>query len=315
MSANLPHEWDLRDLVNEVDRLRTELERVQRPTPTGPTLDHANYLGASDIGVIVGENHLARDQSDVWGEKKGYLHFEGTVETDLGNEVERPVLAVWAKWQGADLAFPGTFIHPDEPWAGATVDAIRDERISVEFKFVGRQMALEWGPAHLGADGVPAVVICQLHWQTWVLRANGFTIERGQVVACLGTELRTYDVEIDEDLIALLVEQGRTWWVRHVIGDERPEGRAGRELVAAIHPANVRPQLEPMTDEVRDLAIPYDKARGDEKAAKAEKELLYPQLCDLVGDGSGFEGDGVKVTWKANVHGKRSLNVRIKAEK
>ncbi len=285
------------------------------PIPTGPTIDHSTYLGASDIGCVVGENHMSRDASDVWGDKMGHLHFEGTEATDIGNVVERPILAVWAARRGCELSFPGTMLHPDEKWAGATPDMIVGAHTAGEFKMVGGQMAYAWGPAHLGAEGVPAVTVCQVHWQTWILRANGYDIQDGVVVACFGTETRTYEIDIQDDLIDALVEQGREWWQYHVVGDVRPEGRAGRKLVAAIHPANVRASLDPMTTEVLALAVDYAKARSDEKYAKEEKENLYPKLCELVGDGSGFEGDGVKVTWKANRSGTRSLNVKIKAER
>ena len=286
--------------------------------PTGPTLDHASYLGASDIGVLVGESHMARDESDVWGEKKGHLHFEGSIQTDLGNALERPFLDVWARRGGFELTFPGTMRHPEETWAGATGDALRPDPdaegsiIAVEAKLVGYQMLREWGPAHLGAEGVPASVVCQVHWQAWVLRACGVPVSRGQVVMCSGTELRVYDVPIDDDLIDELVSLGRAWWERHVIGDVRPEGRRGRELVAAIHPANLRKKLDPMTDVVRGLARAYEKARGDEKTAGLAKDALATMLCEAVGDGSGFEDDLTKVTWKKSAAGTRSLYVKIR---
>ncbi len=313
MSVNLPHEWDLHDLVNEVDRLRTELECVRQPTPTGPTLDHASYLGASDIGVVVGENHMARDASDVWGEKKRHLHFEGTTETELGNAFERPMLEVWAASMELEVTFPGTMLHPLEQWAGATADgiAIAEEAV-IESKIVGFQMRIHWGPAVLGADGVPTSVVIQVHWQAWVLRANGIPITTGLVVACFGTEIRTYEFPIDDELIEYLVAEGRAWWRYFVEGNREPEGRAGRDIVLAIHPANLRKELDAPTEEVVELALSYDQARGDERDAKQLKESIGVKLCRIIGDGTGFYGDGIKTTWKANRSGKRSINVTVK---
>lgn len=283
------------------------------PTPTGPTIDHSSYLGASDIGVIVEETHMARDESDVWGEKKGHLVFKPTTETELGNEFERPMLAVWAKIHRVELTFPGTMLHPGEQWAGATADAqIEARHAVVEGKVVGFQMRLAWGPEHLGVDGVPAAVVCQVHWQAWVLRANGVTVEVGIVVACFGTELRTYEFAIDDDLISTLVSMGREWWQRHIVGDVRPEGRRGVELVTAIHPANVRAELDPMTPVVEGYARAFDHARATVKTAEQAKGALGVMLRELVAAGTGFEGDGVKVTWAKNKAGARSLNVRVK---
>lgn len=283
------------------------------PVPTGPTLDHATYLGASDIGCVVGENHLSRDASDVWGEKMGHLHFEGNVATELGNAFERPMLKVWAADAGVEVAFPGTMLHPDEQWAGATADGniVADEAV-VEAKIVGFQMKFHWGPEVLDVEGVPASVVIQVHWQAWVLRANGIPITTGIVVACFGTEIRTYEFPIDDDLIDYLVEEGRAWWHHFVEGNVEPEGRAGRAIVLAIHPANVREILEAPTEEIVDLALAYDDARADEKEAKRAKEDIGVKICRIIGDGLGFYGDGIKTTWKANRGGKRSLRVDVK---
>lgn len=283
------------------------------PVPTGPTIDHATYLGASDIAPVISENHMARDASDVWGEKKGLLHFESTVETEMGNAIERPMLKVWANRMDIEVTFPGTMLHPTERWAGATPDgvALAHEAV-IEAKIVGFQMRVHWGPAVLGAEGPPLAVVIQVHWQAWVLRANGMTITTGVVVACFGTELRTYEFPIDDELIDYLVEEGRAWWQHFVEGNVEPEGRAGHDIVAAIHPANVRDDLDEPTEEVVELALAYDSARADQKAAKKQKDDAALQLKRAIGDGSGFYGDGIKVTWKTKAGGKRSIAVNIK---
>lgn len=281
--------------------------------PTGPTVPHSSYLGASDIGVVVGENHMARDQSDVWGEKKGHLHFQGTTETELGNAFERPMLQVWAAERELDVTFPGTMLHPLEHWAGATPDGVAVEQEAViEAKVVGFEMRNHWGPEVLGVEGVPSAVVCQAHWQAWVLRANDTPITRGIVVACFGTQLRTYIFPIDDELIEFLVAEGRAWWTYYVEGNREPPGRAGHEIVAAIHPANVRDDLDEPTDEVVALAIEFDAARSDEKAAKKRKDGLGLQLKRAIGEGLGFYGGGIKATWKKQSNGSRPLRVDVK---
>lgn len=286
-------------------------------TSSAPTIDHGSYLGASDIGVIAGENHMARDESDVWGEKMGLLTFKPTLETDIGQAVERPIMELWAKRNGVTLEYPGTLIHPVEKWAGATVDAwIVEWQEPAEFKFIGAQMFNHWGPAHLGGAGAPSAVVCQNHWQAWLLDAHGYTPKRGRIILCMGTELREYVVDLDSALTGVLVDEGRAWWHRHVIGNVRPDGRRGRDLVNAIHPANVRKELDPMTDRVRGLAEAYLHAKDREKEATAAISGIGPMLCDIVADGSGYEGDGLKVTWKADKNGTRSLLVkRVKGSK
>jgi len=284
--------------------------------PTGPTIDHANYLGASDIGVIVGEGYLARDESDVWGEKMGYLPFVPTIETELGSTVERPIMELWARRKGVTLEYPGTLLHPEHKWAGATPDAwIVEWRRSLEFKYVGGPMFQHWGPAHMGAEGAPPGVVCQNVWQTWIMTANGYPAEGGLIIGCIGTELREYEVPLDPDLTEELQSAGREWWIKHVINGVRAEGRRGRDLVNAIHPANVRDTLEPMTPRIQGLAEAYLHAKAQAKLAEGAIDGIGVMLCDLVGSGAGFEGNGFKVTWKANKNGHRSLLVTRKKGK
>lgn len=291
------------------------MSAVDAQAPAGPTLDHASYLGASDIGVVVGEGYLATDESDVWGEKMGHLSFKPTIETELGKVCERPIMELWADRNGVTLEYPGTMLHPRHSWAGATVDAwIPEMRAAAEFKFIGNQMRWHWGPGHLGLDGAPPGVVCQNHWQGWILRAHGYPVERGLIIGCLGTELREYTGPLDDDVMDELAEAGRDWWIKHVVGNVRPEGRRGRELVNAIHPANVRKHLEPMTPEVGGLAAAYLHAKEQEKRAKGAIDGIGTMLCDLVGGGSGYEGNGFKVTWKADKNGTRSLLVTRKKE-
>ncbi|MGW8286194.1 MAG: YqaJ viral recombinase family protein [Candidatus Deferrimicrobiaceae bacterium] len=292
------------------------MHAITTTAPPGPTIDHASYLGASDIGPIVGEGYLARDESDIWGEKMGHLAFESTIETELGNTVERPIMELWAKRNGVTIEYPGTLLHPIHKWAGATADAwIPELRLVVEFKYVGGPMFKHWGPAHLDAAGAPPGVVCQNVWQTWILTANGYPAEGGLIIGCLGTELREYQVPLDDELSEDLQRAGREWWIRHVVNNVRPEGRRGLDLVNAIHPANVRDGLEPMTPRIQGLAEAYLHAKEQAKLADGAINGIGVLLRDLVGSGSGFEGNGYKVTWKADRRGQRSLLVTQKKGK
>ena len=61
------------------------------PVPTGPTVNHSSYIGASDIGAIAGQSAF-KTALDVFAEKRGVTHFEGNEFTEMGNAFERPAL-------------------------------------------------------------------------------------------------------------------------------------------------------------------------------------------------------------------------------
>ncbi len=274
----------------------------EQQVPIGPTVDHSSYLGASDVGIITGETDLDRDELDVWAEKTGQREFVGTEAMDLGNAFERPMLDVYSKRAGSKLLFPGTLRHPAHDWAGATPDAVEsfDDQpglYALDAKLVGRWMAKYWGEPEDGADGVPPSVLLQLHWQAWLLRANGFPVTFGRAVACFGTEIKAYSIPIDDAMIDALVEIGHAWWQRHVVKGEIPEGRRRREIAELIHPRNVRDDLISPTDRAMDLAYEYDEARKAETASKREKERIGAKLCEEIGDGAGFANSRIKVSW------------------
>ena len=277
-------------------------------TPTGPTIDHNSYIGASDIGAIAGQNPFAT-ALDIWAPKTGKAPgFEGNIHTDIGNAFERPALGVYANETGAQLSFPGTLIHPVDKWAGATPDAVVDDSYCAECKIVGFRSARFWGDPEDGPDGVPAYVLCQVHWQSWIVRTlNIAPCEIAKVPAFFGTEMKLYEIPIDTIMIEQLREIGHEFWTQNVVKGIMPavEGDSARDIIEAIHPKHTKILLEPMTDEIAQLAVAYDEARDAEKQAEKEKEQAAAMLTSRIGDAAGFEGNGIKTTWK-NPKGKPS---------
>lgn len=271
----------------------------------GPT-DHHTYLGASDIGAVAEQSQF-KTSLDVWAEKKGIAVKErdpddGEIRpVDVGNAFERPAIELYALRKGVEVTYPGTLRHPEFGWAGATPDAIEDGRLCLQCKIVGPHMLKFWGEPSDGPDGIPADTLCQVHWETWIARAVlGIPGEVAKVLAAKGTSIPDYEIPIDDGMIEGLVEIGREFWEKHVIGGEMPviEGDHASDILAAIHPRHMRDKLDPMTAEVEKLAREYDDARDAEKEADAHQKQIGAQLKALIGEGAGYQGNGVTATWK-----------------
>lgn len=314
--------------------------------PSAPTVPHASYLGASDIGAILGLDPM-RTALDVWCEKTGRVVFESTPELEAGNDHEAAVVAGFRRRmlraklvERVEYPGPGTILGRemdagDGPlivpprlvqrarfllgqWRGATLDAVawhvEHGPCPLEAKLVGAGMADAWGPEPAAAEGIPLRTYVQVHWQTAHARERfGWRAPVAFVAADIaGTDRRAYEIPIDDALIERLIEAGREWWSRHVLGDEMPEP-VGRDVETLSHVfPHVRRPLSPIPPSgLRELAEDYDVAR--EIAARHRDELrrIGAKLRALLGDAEGYKWPGGRVTWREDAAGDRRLHVRI----
>lgn len=282
--------------------------------PTGPTRDHASYMGASDASALVGA-HPYKTALDIWAAKTRRVVWEDdadpfTLEAlEAGDHFERPILELYLRKLlrdgGADsaLEFTGTLFHPEFAHVGATPDAIRDRSRTVQVKLVGYHQAFRWGDPQDGPEGVPDELVPQVHQEAALARiVLGIPAEVADVVAQIGTERRVYEIPIDHELGESLITIADDFWTRHVANDLMPEVTEGGELdtLRAIYPrirAGAKVQLAP--PEVVELALRYDELRAQGKSAADAKGLVGARLCAMVGDGAGFVDllKGIRVSW------------------
>jgi predicted phage-related endonuclease len=264
----------------------------------GPTVDHATYVGGSDIAALVGLSPY-KTALDVWAEKTGRKTFAGNARTRAGNAFERAILSLYAEERSVELMFPGTLVAGV---TGATPDAISDDAKVVQAKMVGIRQADRWGPALLGADGIPQEVLAQIHYEVWHAEKR---LERefgGHAVAQIGTEQRVYEVPIDREFSAALVEAGERFWRDHVVTGRMPIVGDGPDM-NTLRLVYQRPGalIRAMTDEDHALALEYARHRDAESAAREAKEAVGAQLAARIGDDTGFSrGFGrsvTKATW------------------
>lgn len=268
-------------------------------------------MGASSAPIVFGVDEYGRSAMDLWATLLGVLPPEPEVigdARDCGTKLERPILErLYARKCGiTEFRYPGTMLHPNEKWMGATPDAIvrRDGKaIGCQVKCVGRFAASKWGDVEQGADGVPPGVLIQTHHEMAVAG-----LEACDVVALVcSTDLRVYRVERNEKMIEGMIDVEREWWQKHIVHRERPEPMAGDSEVLRKLIGPERLPVRQATEAEKLLARDYDLARKAMKQGEVRKELAAARLQALMDTAAGIEwGDidgGGYVTWKTNKSG------------
>jgi predicted phage-related endonuclease len=291
--------------------MSTAIAIVESRAPSAPTVDHARYLGGSDIAALLGIDPF-RTQLSVWGEKVRGIRVPTNAAMEAGNDAEPAIVRGYtrewcerlARVESVSYPGPGTLLSPRDAWRGASPDAVairRRRRITVQAKLVGLGMAHEWGDPENGPEGVPEHVIVQVAWESLHLAEQyGDPLpEVAHVVAMIGTDRPIYEVPIDPQMVADLLDAGRDWWRRHVELGEMPIVTAGDgETVEALYPrARAALDANP-SDEILELVRRYDAARAEAKRAALAKELAANELTAAIGEREGFGGRWGSATWR-----------------
>lgn len=179
-------------------------------------------LTATDIAKIVTGHGI-----DVWLDKRQMSEpMPDNPRMKAGRMLQRAVASWAAEERGLVLGSEDvTRRSLVEPWALATpdfdcalaTDVAGADMGVMEVKCVGGEYADDWGLPQ--TDEVPPRVRYQVEWQLFVAQ------RRWAVVSTLigGNDMRTYDIQRDDDLQATLVELGREWWQRHIVRGEQPD--------------------------------------------------------------------------------------------
>jgi putative phage-type endonuclease len=299
-------------------------------------------LTATDMTVLAGVTPYGRTVHDVYLSKLGLEEpFEATAAMNMGHRLEPVALAALAEERGLTLTPGTTEASPLIPWAIATPDAnvlSAPGRIRVavaEAKAVGLRMAARWGESG-DPDGIPDEVRVQVQWQMTVTRTP-----RAHVVALLGTEARFFEIEGDEELAGALLELGEGFWKRHILAKAPPplDGSEGAARMVRGLFRRARGGMVPAGPEAEERVRAYLAAKDALEQAERAKSQAQAQLCALIGEHEGIEGEAWTATWKERAgspdwkalaeklgatkaladeyrrEGARVLNVRIKKEK
>lgn len=265
-------------------------------------------ITATDLPKILGLSRYGNALS-VWADKRGDLPDEPAGEAALwGNLLEGPVAQEWARRNDVNLLEIGTVAHAEHRWQMASLDRLVmgcvDGPCPLEVKTRSAFVGGDW------RGDIPDDVLAQ---KTWQLHVTGYT--HGHLAVLIGgQELRSFRVDIDRDVEALVVAEAARVWA-HVQTGTPPDVDNDEVLLrvlAALYPDR-EGEVEADARTVRALVAEYDDASIDIKDGETRKTNAKASLVALMGsDGDRLVIDGLPypvVTYKTNAAGRRALRI------
>lgn len=254
---------------------------------------------ATDVTVLAGLSPFrGSTPHTVWAEKMGLeVPRRFGEQLELGHELEPIVLRRLAMRRDLTLV-PGETVR-SHLFAHhlATPDALHAPKVPAavcEAKAVGLHYAETWGAED---EQIPDHVLAQVTWQ---MHCTG--LEEGFVGALIGTEVRTYRVALDHDLVGALVEAADRFWTDHVLTKTPPaiDGSAGSaEMLRALFPRPRGPIVR-ASAEIEERARAYFALKAEADAAAERLEEAKQGLISACGEAEGIQGKGwrLKYGWR-----------------
>ncbi len=280
-------------------------------------------IGGSDLHNILNEKPYGCSRK-LWYDKTGQEQDHPVVTTSLmqrGNVLEDIVAAWYVDATGRKVRRMGSRIRKSQPWARVNIDRaiVGGERGPgvLECKTHGREIFYR-----LKRDGLPASHVLQLQWGMFV---TGYTWGSFAVLWPDGWQFIHFDVERDDEMIALMFKAAGDFWKQVENGpaphrldpkDKRCQECPfrttcqGELLLASVNDdsdVETDPSLEKDLNEFLEL-----------KKIQAEATDLVKQkqneLAELIGSRPAVECDGHRIYYRP-VETKRIDTRRLKAEK
>jgi len=239
-------------------------------------------IGGSDASTVLGLNPW-RTPLQLWAEKTGRVQNDEQSEAaHWGTVLEEHVLRRYALKSNRPVQKHGSLLRSTErPWQLATLDGIQGKAVDdatamgvVEIKCTG--LVDNWD------EGPPPYVIAQVQHQ---LAVTGWSW--ASVVALFNArELKWWDVERDENMIALLNEEGERFW-NAVILDREPTAVADdRDVLKALYPKPTEGVVE-LGAEWIERVEQFEKLKADMKTLRGRLDYAENTLKQAIGNHEG----------------------------
>lgn len=259
-------------------------------------------IGSSDAPAVLGVDPH-RSRLEVYLSKVHDLEEdEETEPMRLGNRFEQAILEEAAERLGVSIERNVTVLGP-EPYLAANLDAIVTHEGGDPGRLALVESALEakfTGLGHLfgepGTDALPDRVLVQTGFQMGCLESLQLVHVPVLLARWGRPRVELYQAPRHQELVAVILEQCRRFWVDHVLPHIPPDptpgyGEAALKVLRRVRrePASVA-HVEPA------LAWAFQKAHDAYKAAKDAKARTQAALLAAMGDAEGADfGDPKKL--------------------
>jgi predicted phage-related endonuclease len=270
-------------------------------------------ITAGDARALAGVDPYGRNAHTVWLDKLGLSDPSKNTEAKrLGLETEPIILHHLEERVGLFHLQPGnpagprrlqdlkhhTLVHPKHHRRIATPDAffangtgVANDVVALgEAKLVGYWNRGEWGPS--GTDEYPDWALVQCTWQAHVAG-----VSRVHLGAMIGTEVRIYTLDLEEELVGVLVERAEKFWRDHIVTRKPPAvdgSKASAAMLSKVYPraSGVKKKADKRADK---YAARYFETAKELERVSLEHEKAKQALIVLTGQADALVGDG----WQA----------------
>lgn len=242
--------------------------------------DRRGFLGSTDIPSVLGVSPW-RTAYDVWQEKTAPVLLPPSELTPAqektekrfrrGKRLEPWVMEMLEEEFNIFISKKNQrYTDPEYPWMQCEIDfefvGGTGEEINGDIKTVSPFAAGEWGEE--GTDEIPLQYACQFHWGLMIT---------GRPQCLVGTligadDLRVYEVERDDELIAEMRRRAVHFWTHNVLRKIAPPPQTISDTNKILKKLGgcLVPGIEAIWNKIRELK----KAKDELKQATAKKESM-----------------------------------------
>jgi putative phage-type endonuclease len=246
-------------------------------------------IGASEAAAALGlDPHCS--PLELWARKRGKIDPPSVTLPMRIGLLSEPILSqLYTEETGRQIDACQVYLErdlTDLPLA-ATIDAIDDEGIIVEFKTVGEYTGRTIGP--VGSGELPEPWLIQLHHQMIVLGDD-----RAHLAVLVGNaRFEVHTVEYNGRLADSIKEGLRAFWA-HVAADTLPDTTHAPARVMAALWEPTEEQFEASAD-LADVVGMYDRLGEMEKEAREARERVKRDILEAIKGRVAVLPDGRRV--------------------
>lgn len=252
-------------------------------------------IGGSDVAAILGLskykspyqlwlNKTSRDNGDDEQSEPAYW----------GHTLEDVVAKEFAKRQGVKIQRVNQqIIHPEHNWMLANIDRavinpeisgnvrFKDGRLTtdhlLECKTANQYLAKLWGDED--TEAVPDYYLTQCQWYMGITQTELCSL----AVLIGGQKFRTYQINFDEELFAMLQAECSAFWHDHVLDDVPPEPTTFDDVLHRWAKEDPKTVFD-CDQETADMWTEYKEIKSIIKDAEEQEKVLKTRLGTRIED-------------------------------